>query len=52
MKKSEKYRNQQRKYLSRAEWVIVGVTLLIAAFAILVGLDMIELGEGGIQFVF
>jgi hypothetical protein len=50
--KKKSYGDRQKKYLSRAEYVIVAVTLLIAAFAILVGLDMIEIGEGGIQFVF
>jgi len=38
--------------LDKIEYVIVAVTVLIAAFAIGVGLDVIEIGEYGIQFLF
>jgi len=38
--------------LDRAIYVICLVTFLIAAFAIGVGLDVIEIGEKGIHFVF
>jgi hypothetical protein len=38
--------------LDKIEYVIVAVTVLIAAFAIGVGLDVIEIGELGIQFLF
>lgn len=44
MKKSSK--------LDKIEYVIVVTTLLIAAFAIGVGLDLIEIGEYGIHFLF
>jgi hypothetical protein len=47
-----KLKNKQEKSLNRAIYIIVGVTLLIAAFAILVGLDLASIGEGGIYFNF
>jgi len=48
----DNYKNKQEKSLNRATYVIVGITLLIAAFAILVGLDLASIGEGGIHFNF
>ena len=36
-------------YLDKAMIVIVAVTILLAAFAMLVGMDIIAIGEGGIQ---
>ena len=50
--KKKTFKEKQNNYLNRATYVIVGVTLLIATFAILVGLDLIEVGEKGIKFVF
>ena len=38
--------------LDKIEYVIVFAVLLVAAFAIGVGLDVIEIGEKGIHFVF
>ena len=38
--------------LDRAVYVICFVTVLIAAFAIGVGLDLIEVGQYGIHFLF
>ena len=38
--------------LDKIESVIVGVVILIATFAIGVGLDVVEIGEKGIHFVF
>ena len=38
--------------LDKIEYVIVVGVILIAAFAIGVGLDVIEIGEKGIQFIF
>jgi len=38
--------------LDRAIYVICFVAFLIALFAIGVGLDLIAVGEGGIQFLF
>ena len=36
-------------YIDKAMVFIVAVTILIAAFAMLVGMDIIAIGEGGIQ---
>jgi hypothetical protein len=52
---SEKPRKRKRSSsntLSRKEWAIVGAALLLAAFAICVGLGYIEIGEAGIHFNF
>lgn len=38
--------------LDKIEYVIIFGVLLIAVFAIGVGLDVIEIGEKGIQFLF
>ena len=38
--------------LDRTIYIICFFTLLLAAFAIGVGLDVIAIGEGGIQFTF
>lgn len=38
--------------LDRAIYIICFFTLLLAAFAIGVGLDVIEVGEKGIHFLF
>ena len=50
--KKKSFKEKQSNYLNRATYVIVGFTLLLAAFAILVGLDLIEIGEKGIKFMF
>ena len=38
--------------LDKIEYAIIAGVLLIATFAIGVGLDLIEIGEYGIQFLF
>jgi len=38
--------------LDRAIYIISFITILIAVFAIGVGLNMIEIGEKGIHFIF
>lgn len=40
-----------KKYTKR-ELVLLGLTIILAAFAILVGVGMIEIGETGINFNF
>jgi len=42
-----------KKYTySKREWIIIVATLLLAIFAILVGLGKITIGVGGINFLF
>jgi len=40
-----------KKYTKR-EWLLIGITILLAAFAILVGLGKIAIGIGGVNFLF
>ena len=47
-----KKRERGSNSLSGKEWAIVAVAIVLAAFAIGVGLDLISIGEGGIQFHF
>jgi len=39
-------------YVNKATFIITSVVILIAAFAICVGLGLIEVGVGGINFNF
>jgi hypothetical protein len=39
-------------YIDRATYVITGVVLLVAAFAICVGFGLIQIGQNGINFSF
>lgn len=50
--KPAKKKKESSNTLSGKEWVIVGAALLLAAFAICVGLDLISIGESGIKFNF
>jgi len=46
------YSKKQARSLNWKMTLIIGATLLLAAFAIGVGLDVIEIGQFGIKFVF
>jgi len=46
------YSKKQSRNLSWKLALLYGATILIAAFAILVGLDLLEVGATGIKFVF
>jgi len=42
---------KNKKY-KLSEWVIFGCTFILATFAVLVGLGLIQIGEAGIKFLF
>jgi len=46
------YSRKQARGLNWRMGLLYGVVILIAAFAILVGLDLLEVGATGIKFVF
>ena len=46
------YSKKQSRGLKLRMGLLYGAVILIAAFAILVGLDLIEIGQNGIKFVF
>ena len=45
-------KKKKEKTYSTRMWILIGFTLILATFAILVGLHQIELGEAGIKFLF